>query len=189
MTTPSVLPEGRAPRTDRAPDELAQFFGVLAARLAQDRVNAGISAVPAKPRPRAVARRRFFHRLPGLAAGLAGLLLVLFVAFPRLADSADLPDEMLGTWRTPAAGYANRGFTITRNSLTLHAGQGGSVVTTHRIIRVDVDHHGDEAVYTIKYESEDGSADLAVRYLPGRPATARLLHPVELVWTRDSTRS
>ncbi|MDH3733714.1 MAG: hypothetical protein OEU54_09280 [Gemmatimonadota bacterium] len=63
-----------------------------------------------------------------------------------------MPTELLGTWRTDAPHYADRGFTITPSTLTLHTGPKNS--TLHPIIRTERDDDGDP-IYTIVYGDQD----------------------------------
>jgi hypothetical protein len=188
VTTPDRTSQARKTAAQRNL-ELADFFGLLGARLEYDRAKTdaatpGKVATPTPPRrtPGHSSRRR--RRLVSLAAALACLILIAIVTLPRVLGSATVPDELLGTWRTSADGYARRGFTLTPGSVVLNAGPDGRQVSTYTITRVRTTTQGAETVYAIQYQVEDGRYELSLRYLSGPPSVIRFSHQRELAWSK-----
>jgi hypothetical protein len=176
----------------RGNHELADFFGLLGARFAYDRAKADAATPrpvenPAAPRRTLAQSSRRRRRLVSLSAALVCLLMILVGTLPSLLRSAELPADVLGTWRTTADGYAHRGFTFTPTTLVLNAGLDGKQVSTHPITRVRVTPHGGETTYAIEYLVDNARYVLSLRYSSGPPSVIHLSHQRELAWSRDST--
>lgn len=177
-------------RLSHGQEDLAEFFGLLAARFAYERQAA---ARRGKPRTatglhrtlrQSVRRQRV---LLSLTALLVCLLLVAVSVLTESLEGAELPNDVLGTWRTSAGGYEHRGFTLTPTSLVFNAGLDGKEVSIHRIMQVHATARGAETEYAIEYLINDARYELAFRYSSGPPSVIHLSHQQGLIWWKEGT--
>lgn len=83
-----------------------------------------------------------------------------------------IPTGLLGTWRTDAPSYRDRGFTITPSTLTLYTGPRDS--TVHAVVRTELDD-GAGPAYTLVYD--DNGQELRFSLVEGpEDGTGRWLH-------------
>jgi hypothetical protein len=116
-------------------------------------------------------------RLPWLPL-IAIVLLLLTLWNSRLApleDVGPVPAEFLGSWRTTAASYADRGFVIASDSLWLHLGPDVSIA--YPITGVREQRQGDAVLFTFLYGEDASVLEMSLRmeldttvYLPSLPS-------------------
>jgi hypothetical protein len=173
-------------------DDLGSFFRVLAASFAhaRDRRGArssrGASKNPQQgdsPKP----ARRLWSRPILLAAALC-VVLVWIAPLLLAAREVVVPDTLVGSWTTSAPLYSDRGFTITKTSLTLKLGPKGTIVPVHPITRVRIDRSGEGMVYTIDYLMENAPWEFSFRLWPGSPPVIRSVNQPEVAWQKEDDK-
>ena len=113
------------------------------------------------------------------AAALAALV-GAWQLVPRSAPSGDAPEEVVGTWRAIAPGYAGRSVTIQRRSLEITVGD--TLRMAYPIERVTGTHDREGSRYVIHYRTSDG---LVAFPLIARGAVIELPNPKGAQWTRE----
>jgi hypothetical protein len=83
---------------------------------------------------------------------LAGLCLV--VSGCGTKTYKEVPDQVMGVWKTTAAKYGDRYFELKKDSIVF--GQGGHSVTTYSITNIKVK---DAKLYKIEYVGGEGQAE------------------------------
>ena len=174
-------------------DDLGSFFRVLAASFAhaRDRRGARSSRGASKnPQPQGDApqrARRLWSRPILLAAALC-VVLVWIAPLLLAAREVVVPDTLVGSWTTSAPLYSDRGFTITKTSLTLKLGPKGTIVPVHPITRVRIDRSGEGMVYTIDYLMENAPWEFSFRLWPGSPPVIRSVNQPEVAWQKEDDK-
>jgi hypothetical protein len=123
-------------------------------------------------------RRATPPRLPWLPL-IAIVLLLLTLGNSRLAplldDVGPVRPEFLGSWRTTAASYADRGFVISSDSLWLRLGPDVSIA--YPVIGVREQRQGDAVLFTFLYGEDPSVLEMSLRmeldttvYLAGLPS-------------------
>jgi hypothetical protein len=122
--------------------------------------------------------------LPGiLSAVLLVLLAVAICTLRRSGYGGELPDEILGTWRTTDPRYAQTVLDIGRTTLTFGTVDRGT--TSHAIARVEEDELDRAVLYTVHYRDEGGVNELSFFYTP-IDSVIRFRNQRSLTWRRDS---
>ena len=123
----------------------------------------------------------------GLAGVLSVVLLALIAAavylLHRPAGSGELPDEVLGTWRTADPRYAETILDIGRTTLVFGTVDNSS--TSHTIERVEQEDLDLSVLYTVYYTDEGGLNELSFFYIP-IDSVIRFRNQRSLAWRRDS---
>jgi len=86
---------------------------------------------------------------------LAGLCLM--VSGCGTKTYKEVPDQVVGVWKTTAAKYADRYFELKRSSLVF--GQGGNSLTTYSVTKVIVKEQKQQALYKIEYLGSEGQPE------------------------------
>jgi hypothetical protein len=126
-------------------------------------------------------RRVPLHAAAAARACAAGLALLLALACgPRRLD--DVPDDLLGTWRTRAPRYEKNFFEVRRDALVL--GVAGRELDVLPIRELDWTSDSDgNAIYRFHFVADEGYEDvLVVTRLRGGERAIRLASRADL-WT------
>ena len=107
--------------------------------------------------------------------------LVLFGC--QLERSREIPDNLLGIWKTSSPEYADRFFEIDKNRITFGTGEKNAAM--HPILRIEEDHKGRQTLYDIYYANLEGQEyKLSLYYFPVR-GTIRFENQGGIEWTRQ----
>jgi hypothetical protein len=190
--------------SDQTPQsELTSFFQTVATSLNHSRnapgSEGGAGSASPDPAPREGSRPVQPWRVrPSLLAALAGIVLFYWGPFLLPASQVTIPETFVGTWRTSASSHEDRGFAITRTSLVLKAGPGGTVVWTYPITRVRIRVLGYPAprirrveadtVLTLQCLVEEAPQEFSFR-LSRRPTPVIwLVNQPAIRWVKDTHR-
>jgi hypothetical protein len=99
-----------------------------------------------------------------------------------LTRDGPVPDEFLGTWETSSQRYAERGFTITSDSLRLHLGPRG--VASYPITGVRAKRTADSVLYTFHYRDGSSTLEMGLRMDPD--SALRLGNLPAVLWRKVS---
>jgi hypothetical protein len=128
------------------------------------------------------SRRSLLIRMsPILAAVLVSTYAAFNVTLPS-AQTATVPEELIGVWITSDAKYAGRHLALTDKTVVIGKGDAGE--SGHTVKTVDQRAKGDTTIYTIIYQDEGGTRDLVLRYLPGGKPRVTLLNQPQMIWRR-----
>jgi len=114
-----------------------------------------------------------------------------FVAFAILMilvgcqsrESATVPDELVGTWKTSAPKYVDRSFEIRKNVIVLGIGKGNT--DAHPVLNLQEARDGEAIFYTISYMNYEGRPDrFSFYYDPARGGVIRFKNQQRIEWTR-----
>jgi hypothetical protein len=113
--------------------------------------------------------------------------LVVLLAWMWRPQSHDVPENLLGEWRTTDANYADRYFEINQVSISFTTGGGG--VSTGWIKEVNAVHEGTGTLYTIVYDLEGVRNELSFYYESGNSTgkTIRFKNQQNTVWTKKES--
>ena len=127
-------------------------------------------------------RRRHLWNLFIISSVVMGVLFALprFVDTRRGVEVGIPPDELMGTWTTDDARYADRFLTFTQERLTVGLGDQGRATYPIRSIRVEVAPVHRE--YIVTYEGEEG--DELMEIFVYDDGLMRLKNPSEVQWRR-----
>jgi hypothetical protein len=117
------------------------------------------------------------RRLIIIAVIVFGILLVRHMSRPR----AQCPPELIGTWRTTSAQYAERSLEV--DSISINFGTGPGTVSTWFVetIHTARDHGG--TLYTISYVANDLHEQASIIYQEaGGDETIRFANHRDIVW-------
>ncbi len=122
---------------------------------------------------------------------MAGMLSVVLLAllavvlYKSLAPqrTEELPDEIVGSWRTTDPRYAETLLDIGRTTLVF--GTADSSSTSHTIERVEQEDLELARLYTVHYRDEGGLNELSFFYI-AIDSVIRFRNQRSLVWRRDS---
>jgi hypothetical protein len=147
------------------------------------RVKEGEAAEQAgAPAKRRRSQRSLLIRLsPIFAVVLVSTYAAFNVRLPS-AQTATVPEELVGVWITSDAKYAGRHLALTDKTVVIGKGEAGE--TGHTVNTVDQSAKGDTTIYTITYQDEGGVRELGLRYLPGGKPRVTLLNQPQMIWRR-----
>ena len=94
-----------------------------------------------------------------------------------------VPPELVGTWRTDAAPYADRSLEIGYDDVTIETGPGQIYTGFIRDVQAAPGKSG--TLYTISYTVEDTVNQISFNYDKYGDKTIRLKNQDQIVWTRD----
>ena len=138
--------------------------------------------------PRAVSGARWKSRrqlVLGLVAGvlLAGGTVWALSWTGLLPGTREVPDELVGVWRTSDPPYADRAFKIGKTSIAF--GTGDESYSVYPIKKVAVVRDPPATVYTIDYTTPDNQvAEFSISYVLGQEGVIRFKHQRRMVWTK-----
>jgi hypothetical protein len=132
-----------------------------------------------------VVRRESGRR--GVVGTLSVVLLALLavVLYTSLAPerTGEIPDEILGSWRTTDPRYAETVLDIGKTTLVF--GTADSGLTRHTIERVEQEDLDLAKLFTVHYRDEGGLNELSFFYIP-IDSMIRFKNQRSLSWRRDS---
>lgn len=102
--------------------------------------------------------------------------------WPR--PSGEIPDELVGVWRTTAPSHATRPFEIDKRTLLFRTGDGPYDYSIHPIRRVDVTQHGRETHYRVEYANNGKGFEFAFSYTAHPEEVIHLANQKDLVWKK-----
>lgn len=162
--------------------ELGEFFEALGPVMRLPPKDDEHSAAPARSTKTAPAKRRPYMLT------IVAVVVLATAAFQgplmrALFQDTAVPDEFLGRWETTAPRYADRGFTLTRDTLLLRLGSHGRA--SYPVSGVRVTESGDSVLYTVHYK--DGSATLEMGLRMEADSTLRLANLPGVFWKKASS--
>ena len=92
-----------------------------------------------------------------LAKWLIGAALFLLVSGCGTKTYMEVPDEVIGVWKTTDTKYADRYFELKKDSIVF--GQGGPSMTTFSITKAVVKDQKQQALYKIEYVGSEGQTE------------------------------
>jgi hypothetical protein len=108
--------------------------------------------------------------------------LSLFMFFPK--KNKDVPENLIGKWRTSEPRYQDRFFEITKE--TLIYGLGGDQTDVYFISSMEESLEGNNRLYTINYENADGlKFTQSFYYHPENGGSIQLKHQEHIKWKRE----
>jgi hypothetical protein len=119
------------------------------------------------------------------------LLLVLAMAaigaaaiefWPR--SSGEIPDELVGVWRTSAPSHATRPFEIDKRTLLFRTGDGPYDYSIHPIRRVEAVEHGASTHYWVEYANHGEGFEFAFSYTASPEEVIQLANQKDLIWKK-----
>jgi hypothetical protein len=113
---------------------------------------------------------------------IAGLLFAMMRDTP-----VSCPDELIGAWKTAAAGYENGMLVITSNAVVFTAG--GEHLEAQALRRVETTQDGPHTFYTLVFGPTRSEEQTLSFYYHTRDRTITFKNQSNLVWTRASVES
>ena len=115
-------------------------------------------------------------------------VLILFTIFFgwQCGYEKTAPDELVGTWETPAPKYADRFFKINKDTITF--GTGEENVEPYTIKKITIKKGPAEAgmLYTIYYKDEKGTKyQFAFYHSPEKGGVIRLKNQTHIEWIKQ----
>ena len=96
-----------------------------------------------------------------------------------------VPDELIGTWKTSAAKYADTFIELTRTTITFGAGEAGSHIRS--VVAVEKVREDGNTLYTVLYKDPEGQEyKLAFYYDPASDGVMRWRNQQSIAWTRQT---
>lgn len=138
---------------------------------------------PTGPPPQAVPGRegrRLVVLVTALGVVIAAAALQLTLKAGIFSGEHQVPDDLVGVWRTSATRYADHALTITKTSIAFDAGGGG-----YPVQHIVVVGGGVATLYTIRYTTADDQAgEFSVYYSARGGGEIRFKNQRQLVWKR-----
>ena len=129
--------------------------------------------------PGAKFRRKNF----ALAGAIVLALTAAPVAWALWPRTVEIPDGMVGRWTTTALSYADRSFTIARDSVTFLTSAQDS--TSHPITDVRSKPNERGTAYTIYYASFGADLEFSVVYDSGPDPTLQFINQQGMIWRKE----
>ena len=96
-------------------------------------------------------------------------------------NTAKLPDELIGIWRTDAPGYKDKFMKCDPKFVVL--GVGDAKVVPRRVTEIKKEYENNETLYTLKTDEKDeGEYTFAFYYSPVEGGTIRFKNQPQLIW-------
>ena len=119
---------------------------------------------------------------------LTVLLLVLasisLYGLVRPSGRVEVPDVVLGKWTTTAQRYADKSFTVRKDSLVLYVSESDS--TVHAIEGVEVEDLGGPLLLTVHYWDVEGLTEFPFYYDTMRGGVVRFKNQRAMEWKRET---
>ena len=120
---------------------------------------------------------------------LLTLLLVVLASISlyglvRPSGRGEVPQVVLGRWTTTAQRYADKSFTIRKDSLVLYVSESDS--TVHLIEGVEVEDLGGPLLLTVHYWDVEGLTEFPFYYDPMRGGVVRFKNQRAMEWKRQT---
>ena len=104
---------------------------------------------------------------------------ITWALWPR---SVDIPDGMVGRWTTTVSAYADRSFTVSKDSVTFLTSAQDS--TIHPITDVRSKPNEQGTAYTIYYASFGSDLEFSVVYTDGPEPTLQFINQRGMIWRK-----
>lgn len=112
------------------------------------------------------------------------IVLTLLSVLSGCQAELDVPDQLVGTWKTAAPLYADRFLEIEKEALTFGTGDGSS--DSYVIASVEKVNEDNNTLYTISYTNEEGQEYLLSFYHdPRKGGLIWFKHQDHLIWTKE----
>ena len=129
--------------------------------------------------PKAKHRR---GRLLLLVAAMVAIGAAAIEFRPR--DSGEIPDALVGVWRTTAPSHARHPFEIDKRTLLFRTGDGPYDYSIHPIRRVEAVRDGASTRYRVEYANNGKSFEFAFSYSASPEEVIHLANQEDLVWKK-----
>jgi hypothetical protein len=114
------------------------------------------------------------------------LAVALLCAIAACRSPKEVPDPLVGTWKSPAAKYANSFLTITPNAITF--GKEGETADGFPISAVRERHEGGDLLYEISFLTPEGDKQIFSFYYDAlKGGQIRLVNQKEIVWAKQGS--
>ena len=101
----------------------------------------------------------------------------------QLERTREIPDNLLGIWKTSSPEYTDRFFEIDKNQITFGTGEKNAAM--HPILNIEKVHKGAQTLYDIYYANQEGQEyKLSFYYFPAR-GMIRFENQEGIEWTRQ----
>jgi hypothetical protein len=127
-----------------------------------------------------------FKKLPRvqILAIVFGVLAVVYGVVRLWPVHNDLPNQLLGVWRTDSSAYTDR--FIEFRYITVSFGTGHATAASGFIRRVEVGYDGNRTLYNVTYAQDGHELRLSFYYDSGE-GSIRLKNQQNIVWTKEDT--
>ncbi len=105
------------------------------------------------------------------------------IAWAMWPQSVDIPNGMVGRWTTTMSSYADRSFTVAKDSVTFLTSSQDS--TIYPITDVRSRSHELGTAYTIYYASFGSDLEFSVVFTDGPEPTLQFINQRGMIWKRD----
>ena len=126
-------------------------------------------------------------KLRGRNIAFAGAVVLALAAAPITwalwPRSVEIPDGMVGRWTTTVFSYADRAFTVAKDSVTFLTSSQDS--TIHPIMDVRSKPNEQGTAYTIYYASFGSDLEFSVVYTDGPEPTLEFINQRGMVWRKE----
>ncbi len=102
----------------------------------------------------------------------------------RPRGSEEIPDTLVGVWRTSAPSHATRPFEIDKRTLLFRTGDGPYDYSIHPIRRVEAVQHGASTHYRVEYANTGKSFEFAFSYTASPEEVIHRANQTDLVWKK-----
>jgi hypothetical protein len=111
--------------------------------------------------------------------------LVLVLASCAKKTYKEVPDELVGVWKTSAPKYDDRFFELKKNSITFGTGEGAS--ETFPVTKTEMQPEDGENLYQVYYVATEGDTQQWVFYFPAAgQGSLRLKNQKSIPWNKQS---
>jgi hypothetical protein len=115
------------------------------------------------------------------------IFLIIFFAF-QCGKKTDVPDILIGVWKTSAPQYEDRFFEIKKDEIIFGTGEG--TFDTHRIKNIEMEEVRGEgsSLYTIYYKNLEGQEyKFSFYYDPIKHGVIRFKNQEKIMWTKEKS--
>jgi hypothetical protein len=119
-----------------------------------------------------------------ILAMVFGVLAVVYGVVRLWPAHNDLPNQLLGVWRTESSAYTDR--FIEFRYITVSFGTGHATASTGFIRKVEVGYDGNRTLYHVTYAQDGHELRLSFYYDSGE-GSIRLKNQQNIVWTKENT--
>ena len=118
-----------------------------------------------------------------LAVAVVLALAAAPIAWALWPRSVEIPDGMMGRWTTTALSYADRSFTVTKDSVTFLTSARDSTIHPITDVRSRPSEQG--TAYTIYYASFGSDLEFSVVYTDGPEPTLEFINQRGMIWRKE----
>jgi hypothetical protein len=112
------------------------------------------------------------------------LIVAVAIYVLQSKGNRDIPTHLIGKWTTPASGYQDRFFKITRETFTY--GLGGDKEDVYFISSIKESLEENNILFTISYKNTDGlEFTRSFYYHPENEGVIQFKHQEHIKWTKE----